>query len=64
MDPDYDSTSGRSVRIIGFSTLAEDIVTVIVVEDGDVEYGVNGWVSNAKDRHIYNADSYDDEERS
>lgn len=62
IDPDYNSTSGRSVRIIGFSTRAQDIITVIVVEDGDVEYGVNGWVSNAKDRHIYNAGSYDEEE--
>ncbi len=62
IDPDYNSTSGRSVRIIGFSTLPEDIITVIVVEDGDVEYGANGWVSNAKDRRIYNAASYDDEE--
>ena len=62
IDPDYNSTSGRSVRIIGFSTRAQDIITVIVVEDGDVEYGVNGWVSNAKDRHIYNAGSHDEEE--
>lgn len=62
IDPDYNSTSGRSVRIIGFSTRAQDIITVIVVEDGDVEYGVNSWVSNAKDRHIYNAGSHDEEE--
>lgn len=57
IDPDYDSTSGRSVRIIGFSVLAEELITVIVVEDDGVEYGVNGWISNAKDRRIYNTGS-------
>ncbi len=50
--PDYNSKSGRSVRIIGFSTIADDIITVIVVEDDGIEC-VNGWVSTAKDRPIY-----------
>jgi hypothetical protein len=32
IDPDYNSTSGESIRIIGYSILANDIITVIVVE--------------------------------
>jgi hypothetical protein len=54
IDPDYNSTSGRSVRIIGFSVIAEEIITVIVLEDDGTEYGVNGWVANEKDRRLYN----------
>jgi hypothetical protein len=52
IDPDYNSTSGESVRIIGFSTIADDIVTVIVLHHGGTEYGVNGWSANEKDRRI------------
>jgi hypothetical protein len=39
IDPDYNSTTGRSVRIIGFSVIADDIVTVIVLADEGFEYG-------------------------
>ena len=60
--PDYNSRSGKSVRIIGFSTTADELITVIVVVDKGVEYGANGWVSNAKDRRIYNEGSYQAEE--
>jgi len=62
IDPDYNSTSGRSVRIIGFSTIADDVITVIVVEDDGVEHGVNGWVANQKDRRIYSDASTDEAE--
>jgi len=55
IDPDYNSTSGESIRIIGYSILANDIITVIVVEHEGTDYGVNGWSANAKDRRIYNA---------
>jgi hypothetical protein len=54
IEPDYNSRSGQSVRIIGFSTTADEVITVIVVVDDGVEYGANGWASNAKDRGIYN----------
>jgi len=53
IDPDYSSTSGRSVRIIGFSKTADDLITVIVLMDEGVTYGVNAWRSNARDRRIY-----------
>ena len=53
IDPDYNSTSGLSVRIIGFSQTSGDLLTVIVLEDGGVTHGVNAWQSNARDRRIY-----------
>ena len=53
IDPDYNSASGRSVRIIGFSKTADDLITVIVLTDEGVTYGVNAWRSNARDRRIY-----------
>ncbi len=55
IDPDYNSRSGESVRIVGYSAIAEDIITVIVLRRGAIEYGVNGWPANLKDRRIYNA---------
>lgn len=62
IEPDYNSTSGDSIRIIGYSTLADDIITVIVLEHEGTQYGVNGWSANAKDRRIYNAGSYESEQ--
>ena len=53
IDPDYASVTGRSVRVIGYSTLVGAVVTVIVLSDGGVDYGVNGWLANDKDRRIY-----------
>ena len=55
--PDYNSESGRSVRIIGFSVTADDVITVIVLENDGTEYGVNGWTANEKDRRFYDAGS-------
>lgn len=54
IDPGYHSAIGRSVRIIGMSVLAEEVIAVIVLGDDGVEYGVNGWVANEKDRRLYN----------
>ena len=53
IDPDYNSVTGRSVRIIGYSILVGAIVTVIVVADDGFEYGVNGWPANEKDQRFY-----------
>lgn len=53
IDPDYNSTSGRSVRIIGFSPAADDVITVIVLTEAGVTFGVNAWRSNTRDRRIY-----------
>lgn len=57
IDADYNSASGKSVRIIGFSVSADDVITVIVLENDGTEYGVNGWTANEKDRRIYAAES-------
>ena len=53
VDPDYNSESGRTVRIIGYSQLAAGIITVIAMADGGIDFGVNGWISNEKDQRIY-----------
>ena len=53
IDPDYNSRTGRSVRIIGYLMLAQGIVSVIALSDGGVDYGVNGWLANEKDQRIY-----------
>jgi uncharacterized DUF497 family protein len=54
IEPDYNSESGRTVRIIGYSTVLDDVLTVIALRgENGVEYGVNCWVSNVKDRRIY-----------
>ena len=53
IDPDYNSTSGLSVRIIGSSHTADDLITVIVLTEAGVTYGVNAWRSNSRDRRIY-----------
>jgi len=46
-DPDPNSKSGRSVRVIGYSHSREAILTVILVrrDDGDGYWGANGWES-------------------
>lgn len=50
-DPDYASQSGRSVRTIGWSSTAGQLLTVITVTEDDVTYGVNGWPANDIDAH-------------
>ena len=43
-----------SARIIGYSTSADHLLSVIAVGDDEgVTYGANGWHSNAKDQRIY-----------
>lgn len=53
VNPDYNSESGRTVRIIGYSRVAGAIITVIAMADSGIDYGVNGWISNEKDQRIY-----------
>ena len=59
--PDPASLSGRSVRVIGYSSSAQQLLTVIL---GDAEadpsekpegdwWGSNAWVASEKDRHLY-----------
>jgi hypothetical protein len=61
IDPDPASASGRSVRVIGHSSTADDVLTVILLPaDTDPDdrptgewWGANAWPSNARDRRIY-----------
>lgn len=53
LDPDPKSKSGRSVRVIGWSGVRGDVLTVLVVRDQGTVYGVNGWVSNPTDQRNY-----------
>lgn len=53
LDPDSSSKSGRSVRVIGYSPLAADLITVIILEHEGTTYGVNGWYANPTDRRRY-----------
>jgi uncharacterized DUF497 family protein len=53
LEPDYNSVSGASVRIIGYSATAQQVVTLIALSKNGKDFGVNGWVSNEKDLRIY-----------
>lgn len=53
IDPDYNSSSGNSIRVIGYSPLAGGIVTVIVLVVDGVVHGVNGGIANTRDQQLY-----------
>ena len=53
-DPDPQSRSGQSVRVIGYSHSRQAILTVILVRRADGgNWGANGWESNSSDRRRY-----------
>ncbi len=54
-EPDPASRSGRTARVIGYSTVANEVLTVIVLpKDSPGQWwGSNAWVSNRRDRRIY-----------
>jgi hypothetical protein len=53
-DPDPNSKSGRSVRVIGYSHSRREVLTLILVHRDDAGYwGANGWASNSSDRRRY-----------
>lgn len=41
------------MRIIGFSQTVGELLTMIVLNEDNVTYGVSAWRSNARDRRIY-----------
>ena len=55
LNPDPASHSGRSVRIIGWSSTAEMLLTVIMVPDGETVWGASAWPSNTRDENLYSA---------
>ena len=61
LTPDPASRSGRSVRVIGYSASARDILVVVLVA-ADVDeteqpagewWGANAWVASPRDRRLY-----------
>lgn len=55
LDPDPKSSSGRSIRVIGYCLSREDLLTLILVRESGVEWlwGANAWPSNEGDRTVY-----------
>lgn len=59
--PDPASISGHSVRVIGYSRSAQQLLTVILVDaDADPSehpegdwWGSNAWVASERDRRLY-----------
>jgi len=54
IDPDYNSRSGHSLRLIGWSPSAGFLVTVIAVHFEGGLFAASAWKSNNKDRRLYN----------
>jgi uncharacterized DUF497 family protein len=52
-DPDYNSKSRRTVRIIGMSATAAAVLTVLVLPEAERVVGINAWKSNSRDRRVY-----------
>lgn len=59
--PDPASRSGHSVRVLGYSTSAQAVLTVILV-DADLDpserpegdwWGSNAWIASPRDRRLY-----------
>ncbi len=53
-DPDPNTKSGSSVRVIGYSHSRRAVLTVILVHRDEGGYwGANGWESNSSDQRRY-----------
>ncbi len=59
IEPDPASESGRTIRVIGWSLTLEALVTVIVLPDEGVTWGVNAWRSNSTDQRRYREEAPD-----
>jgi len=53
LDPDPASRSGRSVRIVGFSSGYGYPITVVAVRRSDRLVVASAWPANSKDRRTY-----------
>ncbi len=60
IDPDPASESGRTVRIVGWCHSLGKLVTVIVLPEDGVTWGVNAWPSNSTDERRYREDAGDE----
>ncbi|HNV15561.1 MAG TPA: hypothetical protein PKL63_12945 [Dermatophilaceae bacterium] len=59
IDPDPASVSGRTIRVIGWSSSTATLVTVIVLPDEGTIWGVNAWPSNSTDQRRYREEPTD-----
>lgn len=59
INPDPASRSGHTVRVIGWSTSLQSLVTVIILPEDDVTWGVNAWSANITDQRRYREESND-----
>ena len=53
IDPDPRSVTGDSVRIIGYSSTAQEVLTVVVVVHDGQAYGATAWRANKHERRLY-----------
>ena len=53
IDPDYNSKSGQSIRVVGLSETTECLITVIIVREEGRFYGASAWRSNEFDKWLY-----------
>lgn len=53
LEPDPASTSGRGIRVIGYSAVRDRVLVVILVRVDGVLYGKNGWPASRKDQRRY-----------
>jgi uncharacterized DUF497 family protein len=56
INPDYASTSGRSIRTIGYSAGFGGILTVITVPFEGAVYGATAFEADRRDRNHYEED--------
>ena len=59
IDPDPSSVSGRSIRVIGWSSSTKALITVIVLPAEGIIWGVNAWPSNRTDQRRYSEEQMD-----
>lgn len=55
-DPDPKSTTGKGVRVVGYSHTRQRVLTVLLLHRQDEQegyWGVNGWPSSPPDRRRY-----------
>jgi uncharacterized DUF497 family protein len=63
-DPDPNSRSGTSARVIGYSESAGAVLVLILVHRGDrpgAWWGANGWRANSTDQRTYTDQNTEEE---
>jgi len=53
LSPDPASRSGQTDRVVGYSHTLAAVLVLIVLPDGDVLRGINGWKANPTNQRIY-----------